>query len=173
MSDSAEFLYDTFRKSGVIATDLLSLVIGRKIGQGVTRHVYECLLVPNTVIKVETESRRYDNIIENEIWQNFSEDKKMAGWLAPIHYISPCGVYLIQSRTQHVPARLLPEKIPRFFADTKIENWGLLNDRFVCHDYGNNKLFHGGNFSQLVKADWWSRNRYDNCIQPKEVDPNA
>lgn len=30
----------------------------------------------------------------------------------------------------------LPKKVPYFFTDQKLENYGFINGHLVCHDYG-------------------------------------
>ena len=121
-----------------IQRDFNKLIIGKKIGQGQYRQVYEYLPDPKLVIKFGTHDTNFSNIHEWSIW-NSIKDTKMSKWFAPVLKISDYGAVLIMVRT--TPLIKLPAKIPNFMSDTKLENWGLLNGRPVVHDYGNHLFF--------------------------------
>ena len=87
-----------------------------------------------------------------KIWNDWSADKEMKSWLAPCEAISPCGTVLLQGRTQPIPKEHYPKRLPKFFTDTKRSNFGLLEGRIVCHDYG---LVVSEVETRMVRADWW------------------
>jgi len=156
MSDLYAEVMNDARHGGTLATELFQLIVGKPLGKGVSRKVFVSEMNRRQVVKFELTSGRYCNVMEWDIWQNLG-DEKLGQWLAPCRAISPCGLILIQERTDPVKLSDMPEKIPRLFADTKLANWGWYEGRVVCHDYGNNMLYRGGNLSQLVKAGWWGQ----------------
>jgi hypothetical protein len=134
--------------------EALHLLCGRLLGVGSARHVYECALNSEWVVKVETGARSFQNALEWEFWQDAQANKELARWLAPCHHISPSGVVLIQARTTDAPTKAFPKKVPKVFTDLKYQNWGyLLGDhrRLVCHDYALTLNYTTG----LRQADWW------------------
>ena len=68
------------------------------------------------------------------------------------------GRALIQERLEIIKSpndKRLPEKIPRFFTDTKVTNWGIDEKGNVkCCDYGSVLLLQNNPW-QLKKANWW------------------
>lgn len=158
MSEAYNEVLKEVRTGGAIATDLLAVLCGRHLGSGVYRKTFLSSANREQVVKIETESGHFCNVAEWEIWENLKEHKVLSQWLAPVRFISPNGAILIQERTYPVHESQMPEKIPRLFTDTKIQNWGMFEGRIVCHDYANHNLFRGGNLAQLVKADWWGQN---------------
>lgn len=118
------------------AKDLWSLVFGKKIGSGMSRVVYEYLPDPSYVIKEEKYVGHFQNVIEWEIWENVQYIPHIAKWFAPCLKISPNGMYLIQKKVTPAEANKYPKEIPYFFKDLKMDNYGLLNGKIVCCDYG-------------------------------------
>lgn len=114
--------------------DFIHLFLGDKLGSGSARDVYKHALDPTKVIKVETGARSFQNVQEFETWEEIKWTK-WKKYFAPCHYISPCGIVLIQERTQPVPKEKLPKSLPNFFTDIKQANFGLLNGKVVCQDY--------------------------------------
>jgi hypothetical protein len=141
---------DYFRNT--INMDLLRLVCGPALGSGIARTVYECRLNPDVVLKFETAGQSFQNALEWECWRTWQYDKAVRRWLAPCVQISPCGTVLVQRRTTLVPDDRYPTKIPRFITDTKRANFGLLDGRFVCHDYA--MTIHNLS-TAMKKATWW------------------
>lgn len=158
MSDLYNEIRQEVRKGGVVATDLLATLVGRPLGEGAYRKVFVSQANSEQVVKFEIVSGKFCNVAEWDIWENLKDHKVLGKWMAPVRYISPNGAILIQDRTFPVEASQMPEKIPRLFCDTKIQNWGWYEGRIVCHDFGNHRLHDGGNLAQLVKADWWGQN---------------
>lgn len=120
-------------------SDLFNLMCGPKLGTGQHREVYECAMDDSRVVKHD-HGTNWSNIEEYKIWCEY-RDTPIGKWLAPVHWISPRGLWLIQSRTKPIEIGKFPKRIPALFADIKPDNWGLLDGRPVCHDYGNHGLF--------------------------------
>ena len=142
--------------TGVVTGDFRDLVIGEQIGAGASREVYAWRPDDSLVVKVELDKFDWSNIKEWDVWTAI-QHTKLAKWFAPCVEIAGNGAVMLQKRTE--PARLsdLPDKIPAFFTDTKIANWGILDGQPVCHDYGLHLMLEKGmgQGSRLVKADWW------------------
>lgn len=119
-----------------IACDLYDTFVGKRLGKGIDREVFVCKSDPTCVIKIETEARSFQNIMEWELWLSLVPDSPIYDWIAPCVSISPCGTILIQKRTEPINSKTFPEKIPTWAADVKLENWGLLDGKPVMHDYG-------------------------------------
>jgi hypothetical protein len=117
--------------------DLMNLMCNTLLGSGQYRHVYSGKQDATLVFKYEREVGRNCNQTEWEMWMEM-KNHELGKWLAPCIAISPDARWLIQHRTEPLQYAQLPDKIPRIFCDTKIENWGMLDGRVVCHDYGNN-----------------------------------
>ena len=113
----------------------LRLMLGKRLGYGMSRSVYECRINKSLVVKIEEGSRRFQNIMEHEIWITLS-GTKAARWLAPIVDISPCGIVLLMKRTTPMREKELPAKVPVWLTDCKTSNFGIYEGRPVCHDYG-------------------------------------
>jgi len=123
-----------------VNTDLITMILGQKIGSGSFRSVYEYNFNPDKfVVKIEPNNTDC-NITEYTLWK---EIKGLTGelawvkdWFAPIEYCSPNGKILIMKRTYDLTHKEKPRKIPNFMTDVKENNFGWLNNKFVCHDYG-------------------------------------
>lgn len=133
-----------------IHTELKNLVLGKKLGTGAYRKVYAHRQDKSLVVKVEEGGRMFSNVVEWETWQ-YVQYTALAKWFAPCVDISPCGSILLMKRVE--PARMseMPKQVPAIFTDLKIENWGVLDGKVVCCDYGNLLLNIKGN---LKKAEW-------------------
>lgn len=137
-----------------VARDLFFYITDGVIGSGTARTVYSYTVHPEYVLKVETGSGSFQNAMEWKTWQEL-KDTDLGKWLAPIHSISPCGLYLLQRRTRRPLDSKYPAKLPAFLTDQKRDNYGVLpSGRFVCHDYGTCLQFINQP-GRLVKADWW------------------
>lgn len=121
------------------ADDLYYLMCGREIGQGCYRTVYSTILNKDWVIKRDT-GENYSNIMEWQIYDEF-KNTPIAKWLAPVYYMSPRGLWLVQAKTEPLQQAQMPTRVPAIFADTKLDNWGMWEGSPVCHDYGNNRVF--------------------------------
>jgi|SRR5581483_2835676 len=135
----------------VVSHDLLKLFLGEKIGSGQFRDVYLLNIDESKVVKVE-KGVSYENFGEYDVWQNV-QHTKWGRWFAPVLWFSNYGSCLIQPRCAPLPATGRPKRLPDFFADIKSDNWGLLNGRVVCFDYGHHQFYRRGvKRAKLVKA---------------------
>lgn len=136
--------------------DALSLLCGNRIGDGISRAVFECELNAEWVVKVcYSGDKRFQNQYEWRFWDNAQEAPDVKKWLAPCLHISQAGNFLIQRRTTPVTIAELRKKVPRvprFLTDLKPANWGRIGKNIVCHDYGTALM---ELTSGMKKADWW------------------
>ncbi len=142
-------------KNDFNATELFNMMAGKEVGRGCYRTVYVFKPDPTLVLKVAEEDPR-SNVIEHHIWTEVEYAEHLAKWFAPVVSISQCGVYLLQKRVEVGRAQDYPEKIPAWFVDIKRENWGWLEDHWVCCDYGN-AILTPGLGKRLKKAEWGER----------------
>lgn len=137
----------------VISLDLFRLVADKKIGSGIAREVWSMSLNRDFVMKIESGAESFQNVAEWETWQKVKYTA-YARWFAPCIKISSCGTILIQKRTSPVLKTMLPAKVPSFFTDLKKENWGMIGNRHVCHDYGITLLMEKGMTKRMQTAHW-------------------
>jgi hypothetical protein len=136
--------------------EIESLLCGKIIDNGAARRVYECRINPKWVVKREIGTSA-QNVIEAEIWYYVDSDPEISKWLAPVHFASQNGLYLIQSRTTPIAERDRPKHLPAFLdCDLKLDNFGWLEDRIVCHDYGTLIAGLRRRGTRLVKAKWYA-----------------
>lgn len=142
----------------IFMDDMATLFAGKLIGSGISRNVYTFGHNADYVLKVEYSQGYYQNTAEWLIWERVRGVKAIADWFAPCNSISDMGRWLIQRRTTAVTIDELRKKVPRvpvFFTDLKVGNWGRLGKRIVCHDYGSALVTEYGLTSRMKKADWW------------------
>ena len=87
--------------NALINSDIIHCVVGRQLGSGVSRVVYEYNLDPdNYVIKIEPENYGC-NRSEFDLWDEVSyytgNLEWIKNWFAPCLWISPSGRVLVQS----------------------------------------------------------------------------
>lgn len=144
---------------GEVFEDSFNLLCGERIGGGVSREVFGCSLMPDCVVKVETDQSVHQNIIEWEVWSAV-KDTGASRWFAECKWLSPNGMMLIQERTRAPSdAELLP-RVPIWFTDIKRANWGMAKtngrkEYLVCHDYGYSHIMHFGTSSKRIKKAVW------------------
>ena len=132
----------------------LGVLCGEKLGFGMDRDVYVCRLDEDYVVKVERDNSSYDqNIIEYRIWTDLQGKPDLQKYFAPCKYLSGNGKILIQKRTEPIRMSDIPDKLPMFLNDMKLENYGILDGKFVCHDYGYIDLTVGWT-KRLKKTDF-------------------
>jgi hypothetical protein len=145
--------------------EAFNLLCGAKLGQGMSREVFECALLPGYVVKVETERERFQNVMEWETWQ-IVQGTSASRWFAECRWISPNGKVLIQERTRPAGHAEFVERVPVWFTDLKRTNWGMAKAQhkdgqpgkewLVCHDYGTSLMLQDGTTTKrLKKADWY------------------
>ncbi len=150
---------DLFKNDWHLFADMVDFILGKNLGNGETRKVYQCGFDRAVVVKVESPHKEhgivFDNVHEFTIWTNINKRMpEYAKYLAPCVRISGCGRLLIQKMTTPIAKNQLPKKIPYFLADTHINNWGMLNKRVVCHDYANTFIFTKLIRNKLIKPEW-------------------
>ena len=139
---------------GVVAIDFFRIMTGKWLGGGVGRGVYVLGTDPSLVVKIETRSRSFQNVAEWQVWDEVRENDDAGKWFAPCHYISPCGVVMIQSRTKPLDKSRFPDKMPSFFTDLKYQNFGIFDGRVVAHDYGFHRFIYLGSTARMRVAEW-------------------
>jgi hypothetical protein len=144
---------DKFFKN-TVSHDFFALFCGERLGDGIGRAVYAHAQDEDLVLKFETRSGSFQNIIEWETWQEV-QDCKYAKHFAPCVDISHCGTVLIMKRTRPLVKEMLPKRMPEFLCDFKVANYGLLDGKLVCHDYGFTLLMTHGLSKKTRKADWY------------------
>lgn len=124
-----------------VCRDLIKVLVGKRIDGGQFREVFEYGPNPKKwVIKIATHELS-SNVVEAKVWyeaQGLNSDLQIVkDWLAPVKFISPDSRVLVMRRTQPIEMKDLPKKLPSFVNwDVKPENFGMLDGRLVCHDYG-------------------------------------
>jgi hypothetical protein len=121
--------------------DFIRLFLGKYIGSGQNRDVYEVSGDSSRVVKVELSPGNigsdFQNVCEWATWQEV-RGSPWEKWFAPCWKISDCGIALIQARTTPLPPERYPKVLPDFLCDLKPVNFGLYKGRVVVHDYGLN-----------------------------------
>lgn len=142
-----------------IGTDAFNLLCGKLLGSGVYRDVFECKLNDSLVVKVEIQNdngyRTFMNVQEMHFWNMFNSIPAVKQWCAPCEFLSPDGHILLQKRVEPLRAAdraSMPDKLPAFLTDLKYDNFGLLDGRIVCVDYGGCIM---NPETKLRKAEWW------------------
>lgn len=131
--------------SQAVTIDLHALFLGKRLGGGLSREVFEFVYDQRYVVKIETESQ-FQNVTEHMVWEAV-KDTEWAKWFAPVKLISPLGTALIMRRTHEAPAKAkaaFPKMLPDFLADSRDVNWGWMDGRWVVHDYGFTRLLTNG-----------------------------
>ena len=153
--------------------DMAKFLVGRHIGSGIHRDVYEYALDHTKVIKIER--KHFYNIYEYEFWCQISENKEIRKWFAPIHWISNFGTILIQSKTTPLHFDQVSKlKVPDFLTDVKMDNFGWFEGRLVCHDYAfMSRVFYRGlrtkKMRPLCPTEKEQRERLTTGYTPKET----
>ena len=134
--------------------DFESLILGKKLGFGIHRDVYEFYFNDKYVIKVAncTEGRA-NNQLEYKIWDEieYTDYKK---WFAECKGVSTNGKYLIQEKINISQEKKYPTLVPHFFTDIKRENFGYNSKgKFVCCDYSLTKITNGIT-KKMKKVKW-------------------
>lgn len=132
--------------------DFLHLVVGKTIGAGEFRIVFEHEHRSDLVLKFEPRGQSFQNIAEWDFWNENKNNKRVGRWLAPCDYISPCGIILVMRRTTKPTKKDYPNMVPEFLTDLKRQNFGMYRGRLVAHDYG---LYNVKTSTKRKKAKWW------------------
>jgi hypothetical protein len=132
-----------------IKAEFTALIKGKIIGSGSTREVFQHKQNVNWVVKVEEGGKSFANAIEWDTWLHANPE--LREWLCPCIDISPAGSVLIMQKAEPIRASELPKKLPALFTDLKISNWGMINGKPVCIDYGWQRM---NTNTKLEKACW-------------------
>lgn len=135
--------------------ELSSVMIGSFIGDGIARKVYRCLMNRDYVCKIESGARSFQNVSEWETWKWVEGNKQLEKWFAPCFRISGSGTILLQRYCEPLRDADLPKRLPSFLCDLKKENFGMLNNRVVCCDYGTVHSAIRQTSRKLVNAKWF------------------
>lgn len=136
-------------------------LLGKKLGNGIDREVFVYRANEDQVIKIETGSGNYQNVMELQVWASavdqLPHSANLKNHLAQVFQISDYGTILRMERTWPPPSGFKwPNKMPAGLGDFKRSNYGLTKDgRLVCHDYGSSLFIHRGISKAMRKADWW------------------
>ena len=115
--------------------DLLRFCLGDFLMSGEYRTVFDWNLKPNTVVKYCHTEDCQSNWTEYSIWESVKGTKNEK-WFCPIIGISPCGRFLLMKKTKAIKLTdKLPKKLPNFFSDIHIGNFGWIGKQLVCIDY--------------------------------------
>lgn len=121
-----------------LSYDMLDILCGEKVGEGNTRIVFDCNLMPGYVVKIEKDITSHDNTMEYEMWYSVKHQPEKAKWLAEVKWLSNNGRILIQKKAKKITDRNkknIPSEVPAFLSDMKFENYGFIGKQFVCFDY--------------------------------------
>lgn len=132
-----------------MAKEILEAVVGPMIANGTSRSVFSCKYDSNVVLKFQ-KSYGQQNAMEAHVWERYRNDPRVSRWLAPIYSRSSNNRVIVQARTMPLVSR--PRKLPAFLNDHKVQNYGILNGRVVCHDYGIISLVGS---TKLEPVQWW------------------
>lgn len=140
-------------KDSTIARDFFGMICGDAIALGSSREVYQFNQDDTKVIKFEHRDASFQNVSEWTVWNDLCYTEIGKQWLAPCHWISGSGKILIQSKAETLLKRrdMIPDKVPAWFTDHKLENFGVIDDRVVCIDYGLHCLNNFGSTKRMVK----------------------
>lgn len=135
-----------------VGMDLIMCMLGPIVASGNFRDVYSHAIDPTKVLKVEyghEKKEQHDSVMQNSfcniqeflLWREIEGLKGRFAWVkewfAPVEWISPSGHVLCMQKTEQLPDRKRPDRIPEFLWDVKQENFGWIEDNFVCHDYAH------------------------------------
>ena len=141
-----------------VQRDINVMLFGKRLDNGATREVFEWQMHERKyVIKIE-DGDHFHNIMEHITW-NAVRNTEYAKWFAPVYRVTPGGHALIMRRTREARAGdpEFPE-IPDFFVDVRYRNWGIMDGRWVCHDYAYHNIMSSGlkNIQMVqVKPETW------------------
>ena len=150
MTISYQDVWDSFGTT--VNRELLTMMIGKTLGAGEFRIVFEHEHRKDLVLKFETRAQSFQNIAEWDFWNDNKDRKRVAAWLAPCEFISPCGIILAQKKTTKPVEADYPKMVPEFLTDLKRTNFGMYRGRLVAHDYG---LYNVNTPTKRKKAKWW------------------
>jgi len=137
--------------------ELLDLITNKKIGVGAYRTVYSLNDCDDYIIKVANgDDGEKENLRELLLWIEIKDCyPKLKKYFAPCLSCSDTGKYLLQKKVIFPDFKKYPKQLPSFFSDTKYQNFGLLNGKLVCIDFG---CFNIRGSEKLKTVKWWDAN---------------
>lgn len=122
----------------MVVQDMFRGMVGKLIGRGASRAVYEWTPDPKLVVKIEI-AATFQNVMEWEIY-DYLRGEKAAEYFAEPVWIGSYGSVMLMKKTQPINDSQLPKLLPDWISDRKRENFGWLDGKVVCHDYGVNNI---------------------------------
>lgn len=134
-------VFDFVREDPVLNYDLIFTILGKEIGEGASRKVFQHAQDDSLVVKLATTSYGVqDNCNEAQMWDKIKWLEKDSAWVkdwfAPVVYVSPNCNVLIMKKTTDIPSKKKPIEVPSFLSDVCTRNFGWLGNKYVAHDYG-------------------------------------
>lgn len=121
-----------------ISMEMLDIMCGKFIGEGNTRIVFDSILCPGYVVKIEKTPDTHHNILEYYMATSVQYQPEIAKWLAPVGFMSAHGRILMQKKVEPITnknKKNIPVYVPAFLSDMKFANYGFIGKQFVCFDY--------------------------------------
>ena len=129
-------------------------LILKQLGSGAFRSVFQ--FTEDLVAKIEPDDN-FHNVMEYKLWKFVEETPYLRKWFAPCHFLSSNGKVLLMSKVERRSKEHYPKKIPVFFDDLKYDNFGWIDNQFVCCDYASELIFARLYSPMRMKtAEWWS-----------------
>lgn len=149
------------RDTPKIREDLIDLMLGEYLGDGLSRDVYVYRPDETIVVKLERSDRRlFSNVREWSVWHACEGLAWARKWLArPINISENGRVLLMERTTMFKEGHKFPTKAPSWLCDFKPENygWGLKSGNFVCHDYASDLVTTNCFNRRMRKIDWMTK----------------
>ncbi|CAL4868120.1 hypothetical protein MMA231_02394 [Asticcacaulis sp. MM231] len=122
-------------------------LLGRIIGRGVNRTVYDWIGRDDVVIKVQNRLPCRANYTEWLLYNQMRGAPALKTLFARVWALSDTGHYLVMERLAPLPEDALLPPFPTFLTDRKRENFGLSPAGVKCLDYSEIDLA-----STLIRA---------------------
>lgn len=123
-----------------LSMGMFQILCGKFIGEGQSRIVYDCAILPGYVVKIEKEADTWHNQKEYLFYQSVYYQSEVTKWLCPIKWVSENGRIMIQKKASPITSKNrknLPKRVPAFLSDIKEANYGFIGEQLVCWDYSS------------------------------------
>lgn len=142
-------------KRKIVSLEFADFFLGKYLGSGVSRHVFEYALDTSYVIKIDV-SNYNANAMEHAIWETVEYVPKLAQWFAPVKRMSTNARIMMQKKADvNKDLALYPKSVPAFFTDIKDSNYGFIKGKFVCVDYASTLLLDLVDNYKMKKVNWF------------------
>lgn len=136
------------------SNEFFNYFCGEFIGGGHARNVFEYIPDKRWVIKIET-GNTISNALEYNLWNHVEDVASVSKWLAPVKNLSHNNRIMLQRRCKPIyEVSKLPKRVPAFFTDLHMRNWGLLDGKVVCFDYANHLMLENGMTLKMRTPKW-------------------